>query len=248
MKKEFSAIIIDDEKLARDLIKNYLSDFEDVNVIAESSNAFDAVKQINELKPDLIFLDIQLPKINGFELLEIIDYKPAIIFSTAYHEYAIKAFEVNAIDYLLKPYNQERFNQAVKKTLASIKSQSDERLRNNFQKFEQKALGKLERIVIKRNNEILIIPIDEIIFIEAQDDYVNIVSSKGKYLKYRTLKFYKENLPDNVFIKVHRSYIINISKLHKVEQFKKGSYIAILKDSTRIPVSKNGFERLKFNF
>lgn len=149
---------------------------------------------------------------------------------------------------MLKPYNQERFNQAVKKTLASIKSQSDGRLHKNFQELEQKVLVKLERIVIKRNNEILIIPIDEIIFIEAQDDYANIVSSKGKYLKYRTLKFYEVNLPDNLFIKVHRSYIINISKLLKVEQFKKGSYLAILKDNTRIPVSKNGFEKLKSNF
>lgn len=248
MKKEIKVIIVDDEKLARDLIKHYLQKFINIKVLAESSNALEAVKQINELKPDLIFLDIQMPKINGFELLEIIDYKPYVIFSTAYDEYAIKAFEVNAVDYLLKPYSQERFDKAVNKIISMIEIEDKNLSVENFSNFSKLSLNKIDKVIIKKNNEILIIPISEIYFIEAQDDYVNISSSKGSFLKYKTLKFYEENLPKENFIRVHRSFIINLNNLKKVEQYEKGNYIALMKNDSKIPISRTGFEKLKEYF
>ncbi|MCP5063185.1 MAG: response regulator [Ignavibacteriae bacterium] len=240
------AIIIDDEKLAREIIKKFLEPIKNIEVIQECSNGFEGVKAINELKPDLIFLDIQMPKINGFEMLELLDHKPAIIFSTAYDEYALKAFEFEATDYLLKPYSKSRFQSAVEKVV--------KKLENNNQKVvkydslidniaNQKDF--LDRIVVKTNNKIAIIPTDKISYIQAQDDYVMIHSELGKHLKQQTMKFYEQHLDDTEFYRVHRSYIVKLSSVKQIELFEKDSYKITLQDGTKIPVSRSGYGRIR---
>ncbi|PJA95488.1 MAG: DNA-binding response regulator [Ignavibacteriales bacterium CG_4_9_14_3_um_filter_34_10] len=246
MKNKIKTIIVEDEYLARDLLKRYLSNHDDLIVIDECENGFQAVKSINELKPDLIFLDIQLPKINGFEVLELLDYKPQIIFTTAYDEYAVKAFEVNALDYLMKPYSEVRLGKALEKVRKqlienSVQSESPLNITTNFN-YKSEALS---RVIVKKNKDIIIIPVTDIIFFEAEDDYVNINSSKGKFLKYKTMKYYEDNLPKDKFIRIHRSYIINISFLKKIESLEKDTHYAILPDGQKIPISKNGFGKLK---
>jgi len=248
MKKSINAVIVDDERLARELIKKYLLHFPEINLVAECGNAFEAVKSINEIKPELVFLDIQLPKINGFEILELIDCKPSIIFSTAYDEFAIKAFEVSAVDYLLKPYNQERFDAAVIKAMNIILVDKENSSKARLALLKENITGEIKKIILKKNNEIIIIPLGEVYYLEAQDDFVNIVSSKGKYLKYNTLKYYEDNLPSETFIRVHRSFIINLSCVKKIEHFDKGNYKAILTDNTKVPISRSGFERLRNYF
>jgi two-component system LytT family response regulator len=246
MKNKIKTIIVEDEYLARDLLKRYLSEYEDFEIIGECENGFEAVKSINELKPDLIFLDIQLPKINGFEILELLEHKPQIIFTTAYDEYAVKAFEVNALDYLMKPYSVMRLKNAlekVRKQLSENMIQSD--LKNNISAEITYLSETLTRIIVKKNKEILIIPTEEVILLEAEDDYVSINSTKGNFLKYKTMKYYEDNLPKDKFIRIHRSYILNISYLKKIESIEKDTHYAVLHDGKQIPISKNGFTKLK---
>lgn len=246
MNKKIKVIIVDDEKLARDIIKTYLAKYDTIQIVAECSNGFEALKQINELKPDLIFLDIQMPKISGFEMLELLDDPPIIIFTTAFDNYAIKAFEVNAIDYLLKPFSEERFDDSIQKAmnLLNNKNESNKKLEALSRTLEQK-VEFLERVVIKQNQKIIIIPVSEIKFIEAQDDYVMIYTSKGNYLKEKTMKYFEEYLNPQNFIRIHRSYIANISCIKQIELYEKESYKIILDDSTKLPVSKTGFQKIK---
>ena len=243
MENKIKTIIIDDEKLARDLVKNYLQSFDNISVIDECENGFDGIKSITENKPDLIFLDIQMPKLNGFEMLEILDNQPKIIFTTAYDQYALKAFEVNAIDYLLKPFSRERFSDAVNKILATHENIDV----NNTDLPKLDVLRtdeKLNRIVVKTGKKIVVIPIDEIQYLEAQDDYVKIVTNNQSFLKQKRMKFYEEYLPDN-FIRIHRSYICNLSKIKEISLLEKESHIAILKSGDKLSVSKNGYKKLK---
>jgi two-component system LytT family response regulator len=246
MKDKIKAIIIDDEALARDIIKSYLRKFDNVDLIAECSNGFDGIKQINELKPDLIFLDIQMPKLTGFEMLEILDEPPVIIFSTAFDQFALKAFEVNATDYLLKPYSEERFVEALNK---AIKLLSDKPVANlkleNLVKSLEKRNEYLDRVVIKNGQKILIIPVDDISYIEAQDDYTMIYSSKGNFLKQKTMKYFEENLDPADFIRIHRSYIVKLSEVKQIELFEKESYRVLLNDGKKLQVSKSGYLNLK---
>ncbi|GAB4134701.1 MAG: LytTR family DNA-binding domain-containing protein [Ignavibacteriales bacterium] len=245
MNKKIRTIIVEDEKLARDLLKNYLSKYDDFSLIGECENGFTAVKSINELKPDLIFLDIQLPKINGFEIIELLEHNPQIIFTTAFDEYAVKAFEVNAIDYLMKPYSLDRFEKALEKIKSNyFKSESDSNIRNLSEKFISQSQS-FDRIVVKKNKEIIIIPVDEIIYFESQDDYVAIKTVKGKFIKNKTMKFYEDFLQKEKFVRIHRSYILNISYLKKIESIEKDSHYAILTDENKLPISKSGFSKLK---
>ncbi|NNL20541.1 MAG: response regulator, partial [Ignavibacteriaceae bacterium] len=186
-KSKISAVIIDDEKLAREITKGYLNKNSEVEIVAECSNGFDAIKKINALKPDLIFLDIQMPKISGFEMLELLEEPPVIIFTTAFDHYAIKAFEVNAADYLLKPFSEERFNDALKKSFAHLqdKFEHDSVIKNIIDHNEKK-IEFLERVVIKEGSKISIIPVETIKWIEAQDDYVKINCEQGRFLKQKT--------------------------------------------------------------
>ncbi|MCJ7552847.1 MAG: LytTR family transcriptional regulator DNA-binding domain-containing protein [Ignavibacteriaceae bacterium] len=246
MKDNIKVIIIDDESLARQISKNYLSRYDNIEIVAECSNGFDAIKKINARKPDIIFLDIQMPKLNGFEMLELIENPPVIIFTTAYDHFAIKAFEVSAVDYLLKPFSEERFNQALKKAIKLLddKYKQADSIRSIIAEHEKK-IETLERVVIKDGGKINIIPVNEMRWIEAQDDYVMIHSDKGKFLKQKTMKYFEDHLDETQFVRIHRSYIINLSYLQHLEQQETDSYKLILKNGKELPVSKTGLSRLK---
>lgn len=232
------ALLVDDEELARSVVRDYLQEHSDVQVIGECSNGYEAVKLVSELKPDILFLDIQMPKLNGLEVLDLIDENPAVIFATAYDEYAIQAFEVNAIDYLLKPFSKERFNKA----LDAYRNGKNKGVRSTKEAINQVEYQR--RIVIKDNHEIVIIPLDELFFIEAYDDYVKIHTAQKKYVKKKTLSSYEKALNPSQFVRVHRSFIINISKLHRIENYEKNSYRAILTNGERVPISRTCYPQL----
>lgn len=246
MSNKIRAVAIDDEKLAIDIIRNYLKNFDNIELIAECRNGFDGLKAISELNPDLVFLDIQMPKINGFEMLELIDEPPVIIFTTAFDQYALKAFEVNATDYLLKPFSEERFRDAISKVekLLKDRTKAAEKI-ENLEKYNEENLESLERIVVKNGQKIVIISVDDVDYFEAQDDYVMLYSSKGKFLKQKTMKYFEEHLDPKNFMRVHRSYIVKINSIQQIELFEKESYKVILKDGRDIPVSKSGYSKLK---
>jgi two-component system LytT family response regulator len=240
------AIIIDDEKLARSIVFNYLKDNPDIEVIDECSNGFEGIKKINELKPDLVFLDIQMPKISGFEMLELIEKPPVIIFTTAFDQFALKAFEVNAADYLLKPFSHDRFNEGLEKALSRLKDKSGKSaiikslILQNDLKIEF-----LERVVIKDGPKISVVPVEDIRYLEAQDDYIMIHSREGKFLKQKTMKFFEEHLNPADFVRVHRSYIASVKRIKKIELLEKESYQIILEDKSTLPVSKSGYDKIK---
>jgi two-component system LytT family response regulator len=236
--KNYKAIIIEDEPLARDLIKNYLANEDDIELIGEFDNGFSGLKAINELKPDLVFLDVQMPKLTGIELLELLDEFPKIIFTTAYDEYAIKAFELNATDYLLKPFSKERFSQALNKVRE--KSSDIGELKKHISETKQ-----LDKIVVKSNDKIDIIQLNEILYFEAQDDYVMIYTKTGKFLKYETMKYLEEHLDVSKFIRIHRSFIINVNEMQKIEKFGKDNYQVILSGNINLSVSRSRYQDLK---
>ena len=246
-----STIIVEDEKLARDLIRTYLNDFPNVELIGEYDNGFDGLKAINELKPDAIFLDVQMPKLTGFELLEILEHHPEVIFTTAYDQFAIRAFEQNAVDYLLKPFSSDRFGEAIGKLESRIQIRSEsnnsetgiDRIRQHLTESEEK----LHRVVIKKSGKIHVISTGEINFLEAQDDYVMIYTDEGKYLKQQTMKYFENHLDPQQFVRVHRSYIANITCIERIEPYEKSNYILILKDGNKVPVSRSGMQILKEN-
>jgi two-component system, LytTR family, response regulator len=237
------AILIDDEPLARMIVKEYLQNHPTIEVIAECNDGFEGVKAINQLHPDVIFLDIQMPKINGFEMLELLEQPPAVVFTTAFDEYAIKAFETHAVDYLLKPFSQERFDKAMEKFRSQVGQQKEatERLLQEAPKLPSQS----ERIVVKNGGKIKIIPVPSIQFIEAADDYVKITTPEGSFLKNKTMGFYEKNLPPDTFVRIHRSYITNVQEITRIDPYEKESHLAILKSGVRLPVSKNGYARLK---
>ncbi len=239
-------LIIDDEKLARDIVKKYLSSYENIEIVGECGNGYEGIKEINEKKPDMIFLDIQMPKINGFEMLELIDAPPAIIFTTAFDQYALKAFEVNALDYLLKPFSEDRFSEALAKALKQVTGNENtgdkvEKLISHVDDLNEN----LSRVVVKLNNKINIIPVENIIFLEAQDDYVNIHTTGGSFLKQKTMKYFEDHLDSKEFVRIHRSFIVQIEQIKMIELLEKESYLAILKNGEKLPVSKSGYVKLK---
>lgn len=239
------AIIIDDEPLARSIVKEYLLDYNQVTVMQECNDGFEGVKAIMQHQPDLIFLDIQMPKINGFEMLELIDQPPAVIFTTAFDEYAIRAFEAHAVDYLLKPFSKERFDKALQKWLG----QQTNNVRNSFTPalLETAAQTPLHnsRIVVKTIGKIKIIPVFDISYLEAADDYVKIHTSDGVYLKNKTMQYFEYLLDDKQFVRTHRSYIINVQQITRLDPYEKESYLAVINSGVKIPVSKTGYIKLK---
>ncbi len=244
--QKFSAIIIDDEVPARAVIRTYLKDCIDITVTAECDNAFDGLKTINELKPDLVFLDIQMPKMTGFEMLELLEHKPQVIFSTAFDQYALKAFEFSAADYLLKPYSKQRFREAVEK--AKIYLQGTQKPGNTFEKlaeYNDENIEYLQRVVVKDASEIYIIPTSKLLRIEAQDDYVMLYVKDDNFLKQKTMKYFEKHLFPEDFVRIHRSHIIKLSFLNKIEIAGKESYRAVMQDGTTLPISKSGHTKLK---
>jgi two-component system, LytTR family, response regulator len=238
-------ILIDDEPLARVITREYLQSYSDIEIVQECNDGFEGVKAIAQHKPDLIFLDIQMPKINGFEMLELIDQPPSVIFTTAFDEYAMKAFETHAIDYLLKPFNKERFDKAVQKWFQQRGSAQEKNVAQTLVTQEIRQPEERNRIVVKEAGNIRIIPVHEIHYIEAYDDYVKIFTQKEMFLKKKTLSFYEQSLDSEQFVRVHRSYMLQLNQLTRIEPLEKDTHIALLKSGVRVPLSKSGYAKLK---
>jgi two-component system LytT family response regulator len=236
-------IIVDDEMLARGVVREYLSEHADVEIVAECANGFEAVKAITELSPDLVFLDIQMPKLDGFEVAELAGSKTRYIFATAFDQYAIKAFEFHALDYLLKPFSQQRFDQALAHARTNLGAGGEA-----VEKMVREASGRskpLGRVLIRDGAKVHVINADKIESIEAQDDYVQIHSEGKSYLKNQSMTELEGQLDAEQFLRIHRSYIVNIAHVARIEQATKDSYAAILKDGSKLPISRTGYQKIK---
>ncbi len=244
--KKIRTIIVEDETPARDILKHYLKDFPEIEVITECADGFSGLKNITEFKPDLVFLDIQMPRLTGFEMIEVMTERPVIIFTTAYDQYAIRAFEMNAVDYLLKPFPPERLRQAVKKAVEKIgdKKEEEKPVPMILEKFPA-PVNPLNRVVTRKGNAISIIPVEQIRYVQAEDDYVMIYYAEGKVLKQQTMKYYEENLPKDNFVRIHRSYIVKVEEIKKLEPYTKDNYVAVLNTGEKLPVSRSGYKLLK---
>ena len=239
-------LIVDDEAPAREIIKHYLKELEHIEVIGECADGFNALKTISAIKPDLVFLDIQMPRLTGIEMLEVMTEKPEIIFTTAYDQFAIRAFELNAVDYLLKPFPKRRFIDAVKKASDKILSGNGNKEPANLLLAKKpETASPVSRVVVRKGNGISLIPVEQIKYVEAQDDYVMIYHSAGKAMKQETMKFYEDNLPKADFTRLHRSYIVRIEEIKRIEPYGKDTHVAILQGGERIPVSRAGYKHLK---
>lgn len=240
------ALLIDDEPLARMVVREYLQDFEQIEVMQECNDGFEGLKAIQQHKPDLIFLDVQMPKINGFEMLELVDDAPAVIFTTAFDEYAIKAFEAHAVDYLLKPFSKERFTKAIEKFLAQVAiAAPTPKQTENLLETASHSPQQHERIVVKTGTKVKIIPVADVQYLQADDDYVSVFTQEGSFLKNKTMSFFEQTLDPRHFVRVHRSYILSVQEITRIDPYEKDSHLAILKSGAKIPVSKTGYGKLK---
>lgn len=240
------ALLVDDEELARQLLREYLASQPDVEIVGECGNGFDAVKAIQELQPDVVFLDVQMPKLDGFEVLELIQTRAAIVFVTAYDQYATKAFDAAAVDYLLKPFDETRFQTALGRVRRRLAENAPAALDAAQLRNAAKTPGQFaERIVVKDGTRVHIIPIKQLDFVEAQEDYVAIHSAGKTYLKQQTISSLEESLNPSQYIRVHRSYIVSLEQVSKIEPYSKDSRIAVLKSGAQVPVSRTGYLRLR---
>jgi two-component system, LytTR family, response regulator len=239
------AIIIDDEPLARSIVKEYLQSFPQIELVQECNDGFEGLKAIQVHRPDLIFLDIQMPKINGFEMLELMDSSPAVIFTTAYDEYAIKAFESHAVDYLLKPFSKERFHKAIQKWLLSGNVTLEKKNSESLLESAAQSPAQSQRVVVKNAGKIKIIPVEEIHYLEAADDYVKIHTKDGSHLKNKTMGHFEKVLNPQQFVRTHRSFLVNVQEITRIDPYEKENHLAILKSGSRVPVSKSGYGKLK---
>lgn len=238
------ALLIDDEPLARMVVREYLLGYPQIEVLQECGDGFEGLKAIQQYQPDLIFLDVQMPKINGFEMLELVDEQPAVIFTTAFDEYAIKAFEAHATDYLLKPFSKERFNKAIDKFLSYTPSTAAPK-KEELLETASHSPGQHERIVVKTGTKVKIIPVADVLYLQADDDYVSIITDEGSFLKNKTMSFFEQTLDARQFVRVHRSYIVSVQEITRIDPYEKDSHLAILKNGAKIPVSKTGYIKLK---
>jgi two-component system LytT family response regulator len=245
--KRIRAVIVDDEELARQVLREFLSPHHEVEIAAECANGFEAVKVVAEQKPDLVFLDIQMPKLDGFEVLELIGPGAAVVFVTAYDSYAIKAFEVHAVDYLLKPIGAERFEAALKRAKERLGGKLPQQ---TLPPTELTAAARppsqyLDRIPVRDGTRVFIIPVSKLDYAEAQDDYVALASEGKKHLKQQTISSLETALDPSRFLRIHRSYIVNLERVARVEPYAKDSHVAVLSNGTQLPVSKSGYTRLR---
>jgi two-component system LytT family response regulator len=241
--RTFTALIVDDEALARALVREHLAEHPEVRVLAECRDGFEAVRCAAELKPDLLFLDIQMPQLDGFELLELLDPRPVVVFITAHDQHAIRAFEVHAVDYLLKPFSEERFAQALSRAKARCgKGPGPDPAALGA---SARAGAKLERLVVKDGVRVTLVPLGQIDYIQAQDDYVLLKTAGRGHLKQQTLASLEPRLDPGRFLRIHRSYILQLDRLARLERTPTESWVAVLRDGTRLPVSRSGRERLK---
>jgi two-component system, LytTR family, response regulator len=237
------AIIVDDEDLARAVLREHLAAHPQVAVVGECANGFQAVKAVSELNPDLMFLDIQMPKLNGFEVLELLPDPPAVIFVTAFDEYAVRAFDVHAVDYLLKPFSPERLATALGHALEHMGPSTKERIAALVTETRQRE-APLERIIVRDGARVHVIHVDTLDYAEAQDDYVCLYSEGHRFLKEQTMAELESLLDPKRFVRIHRSYILNIERIARVELYAKDSRIAILQSGAKLPVSRSGYARL----
>lgn len=237
-------ILIDDEPLATELLTDYLKNESDIQIVGRCQDGYEAVKAIQDLQPDLVFLDIQMPRLNGFEVLELLENPPSVIFCTAFDEYAVNAFEKNAIDYLLKPFSEKRLQQALQKFREPFYA--------GRQVPEPSQLNQLNkdvplpnRVVIKNGSKIYVLPYDELIMLEADDDYVKIYTEKGAFMKKKTLAYFDKSLPQDRFVRIHRSYLANVHHIKKIESKEGNTYKATISNGKELPVSRSGYQLLK---
>jgi two-component system, LytTR family, response regulator len=241
--KKIRSVIVDDEELARQMLREFLSGHTEIEIVAECANGFEAVKAVTELKPDLLFLDIQMPKLNGFEVLELIGTDRAIVFVTAYDEYAIRAFDIHAVDYLLKPFGAERFAAALQRAKERLggKLPAPADLSSSARPPAQH----IERIVVRDGTRVHIIPVAKLEFAEAQDDYVALSSEGKKHLKQQTISSLENVLDPERFLRIHRSYIVNLEMVTKIEPYSKDNHVVVLTSGAQLPVSRSGYARLR---
>jgi len=236
-------IVVDDEPLARAVVREYLGTHPGVEIVAECANGFEAVKAVSELAPDLMFLDVQMPKLSGFEVLELIGREVPVIFTTAYDQYALRAFEVHAVDYLLKPFSEERFAEALSRARARLRAPEPDAVEALVSDARGRQ-GPLERVLIRDGSQVHVLPVDRIDYVEAQDDYVSFKCEGRQYLKDQTMASIEAAMDPARFVRIHRSYLLNIERIARVELYAKDSRVAILRDLTRLPVSRAGYARL----
>jgi two-component system LytT family response regulator len=236
-------VVVDDEPLARAMVREYVAAHPGVEIVAECANGFEAVKAVSELSPDLMFLDVQMPKLSGFEVLELIGRSVPVIFTTAYDQYALSAFEVHAIDYLLKPFSAERFAEALTRARARLAARDATPVEALVDDARAKRTP-LERVLIRDGSKVHVLPIDKVDYVEAQDDYVAFHADGKSYLKDQTLAAVENLLDPARFVRIHRSYLLNIDRIARVELYAKDSRVAILRDGAKLPVSRAGYARL----
>ena len=240
--KKLGALIVDDEELARHILRELLQSHPDIQVLAECTNGFEAVKAAAEHKPDLIFLDVQMPKLTGFDVLELIEGDVAVIFVTAYDQYAMRAFEVHAVDYLLKPVGKDRLLAALERAKGRIGERKPPA--HELAAAARPPQQFLQRIVVKDGTRVTLIPVAKLDYVEAQDDYVALASHGAKHLKQQTIASIEAGLDPARFVRIHRSYIVNFERVTRIEPYGKDSRLAILADGSRLPVSRAGYARL----
>jgi two-component system, LytTR family, response regulator len=246
MSETIRAVIVDDEELARQMLREFLANHPEIKIIAECTNGFDAVKVVTETNPDLLFLDVQMPKLNGFEVLELIGTDRAIVFVTAYDEYAIRAFDIHAVDYLMKPFGEDRFETALRRV--------KERLGGKMPPpADLSAIARQpgqfpERIVVRDGTRVHIIPVSKLDFVEAQDDYIALCAEGKKHLKQQTISGLENVLDPSRFVRIHRSYIVNLERVTKIEPYGKDNHVVVLSNGTQLPASRSGYARLRAVF
>jgi len=249
--RNLTAMIVDDEELARALLREYIGSSPDIEILAECANGFEAVKAIAEKKPDLVFLDVQMPKLNGFEVLELIGQEVAVIFVTAYDQYAMRAFDEHAVDYLLKPFSLERFQKALERARqrvgekGTVQESATKAPPSDLARAARPPQEFLQRIVVRDGARVHIIPVERLDYAESQDDYVSLHSQGKSYLKEQTISSLEASLDPERFVRIHRSVIVNLERVAKIEPYAKDSRVAVLSDGSQLPVSKAGYERLR---
>jgi two-component system LytT family response regulator len=254
MPERVRVVVVDDEPPARALVREFLAPHPDVEVVGECTNGFEAVQRIGELQPDLVLLDVQMPKLDGFEVLALLDPGPQVVFVTAFDEYALRAFEVNAVDYLLKPFGRERLAEALDRVRARLgrstgtaaaPAASPAALAAALQSSARDAGRYTERLLVKDRGQVHVIPIERIDYLESQDDYVAIHAGGTAHLKTQPLSEVAAGLDPSRFVRVHRSYVVHIDRIARLELYAKDSRVAILHDGREVPVSRSGYERLQ---
>jgi len=244
--KKLRVAIVDDEELARAILRESLAEIEDMEIVAECGNGFEAVKAVAELKPDVLFLDIQMPKLNGFEVLELLGSDaPAVVFVTAYDQYALKAFEVHAVDYLLKPYGEDRFADALRHLRERLIEPTTPARADELAASARPEGEYAQRIVLRDGANVHIIPVDKLDYAEAQDDYVALAVGGKKLLKPQSMSSLEQSLDPRRFVRIHRSYLMNLERLKQIEPYGKETHVAILQSGERLPISRSGLQRLK---